>query len=91
MSKLRNFTSVREFMALVSAQVEALHFKRAFFPILALDYSVRKRKDHLSSWCKVGGIPSFVVFDKNSTLITRDGRAAISRDRTGDDCPWCPI
>ena len=50
----------------------------------------RKRKDHLSSWCKVGGIPSFVVFDKNGTLITRDGRAAVSGDPTGDDFPWYP-
>ena len=30
-------------------------------PWLALDYSVRKRKDQLSSLCRV--IPSFVVFD----------------------------
>ena len=50
----------------------------------------RKRKDHLSSWCKVGGIPSFVVFDKNGTLITRVGRSAVSGDPTGDDFPWYP-
>ena len=46
-------------------------------PWLALDDSERKRKDQLSSWCKFGGIPSFVVFDKDVTLITRDGRAAV--------------
>ena len=59
-------------------------------PWLALDYSDRKRTDQLSSWCKVGGVPSFVVFDKNGTLITRDGRAAVSGDPTGDDFPWYP-
>ena len=50
----------------------------------------RKRKDHLSSWCKVGGIPSFVVFVKIGTIITRDGRAAVSGDPTGVGFPWYP-
>merc|ERR1712107_854810 len=59
-------------------------------PWLALDYSDRKRKDQLSSLCKVEGIPSFVIFDKDGTLITRDGRAAVSGDPTGDEFPWYP-
>ena len=36
------------------------------------------------------GIPSFVVFVKIGTLITRDGRAAVSGDPTGVDFPWYP-
>ena len=85
MNKWRNCTSVREFMAL-----DSFGFQEDVLSDLALDYSDGKRKDHLSSWCKVGGIPSFVVFDKNGTLITRDGRAAVSGDPTGDHFPWYP-
>lgn len=59
-------------------------------PWLALDYSDRRRKDQLSSLCRVGGIPSFVIFDKDGTLITRDGRAAVSGDPAGDEFPWYP-
>ena len=67
-------------------------FKEYFVqqPWFALEYSDRKRKDQLNSWCKVGGIPSFVVFDKDVTLITLDGRAAVSGDPTGDEFPWYP-
>ena len=47
-------------------------------------------KGRKRSWCKVLGIPSFVVFVKIGTLITRDGRAAVSGDPTGVDFPWYP-
>jgi len=76
----------------VSSDRDGEAFKEYFGeqPWLALDYSDRKRKDQLSSLCKVGGIPSFVIFDKDGTLITRDGRAAVSGDPTGDEFPWYP-
>jgi nucleoredoxin len=59
-------------------------------PWLALDFSDRKRKEQLSSHFKVEGIPSFVILDKDGSVITKDGRAAVSADPTGAEFPWYP-
>ena len=72
-------------MALDRCAGGSFGFQEDVLSDLALNFNDRERKDHLSSWWKVGGIPSFVVFDKNGILITRDGRAAVSEDPTGDD------
>jgi nucleoredoxin len=59
-------------------------------PWLALDYSDRKGKELLSNHFKVEGIPSFVIIDKDGSVITKDGRAAVSGDPTGVEFPWYP-
>merc|ERR1712039_345135 len=45
-------------------------------PWLALDYSCSKEKDQLSKLFGVQGIPSFVIIDKDGSVITKDGRSA---------------
>jgi len=38
----------------------------------------------------VRGIPSLVVLDEDGSLITLDGRSAVSGDPTGENFPWRP-
>jgi len=59
-------------------------------PWLALSYSCRKEKEQLSNLFGVQGIPSFVVIDKDGSVITKNGRAAVSSDPTGAEFPWYP-
>jgi nucleoredoxin len=59
-------------------------------PWLALSYSCRKEKEQLSNLFGVSGIPSFVIIDKDGSVITKDGRAAVSSDPTGAEFPWYP-
>jgi len=59
-------------------------------PWLALSYSCRKEKEQLSNLFGVRGIPSFVIIDKDGSVITKDGRAAVSSDPTGSEFPWYP-
>jgi len=59
-------------------------------PWLALDYNERTLKEKLSRHFGVSGIPSFVIIDKDGSVITKDGRAAVSNDPTGDEFPWYP-
>lgn len=59
-------------------------------PWVALPFSDRERKATLSKKFKVQGIPSFVVLDKDGSVITTDGRAAVSKDPTGEKFPWQP-
>mmetsp|Transcript_29510 Transcript_29510/g.47997 ORF Transcript_29510/g.47997 Transcript_29510/m.47997 type:complete len:416 (-) Transcript_29510:186-1433(-) len=59
-------------------------------PWLALPFSDRDRKTHLSSKFKVRGIPSLVILDEDGSLITLNGRASVQSDREGEDFPWRP-
>merc|ERR1712073_237127 len=59
-------------------------------PWLALDYSDRKRKEQLSSLFGVRGIPAVIIIDKDGSVITKDGRASIGGDPTGENFPWHP-
>jgi len=59
-------------------------------PWLALDFADRKRKKQLSDIFKVEGIPSFVILDKDGSVITAEGREALSNDPKGDNFPWYP-
>jgi nucleoredoxin len=59
-------------------------------PWLALSYSCRKEKAQLSNLFGVRGIPAFVLIDKDGSVITKDGRAAVSADPTGAEFPWYP-
>lgn len=59
-------------------------------PWLALDYSNRKEKEELSNLFGVRGIPSFVIVDTDGSTITKEGRAAVSKDPEGLQFPWHP-
>ncbi len=60
-------------------------------PWLALDFADTDGKGHLSSACKVEGIPSFVIINPETfSIITTEGRGAVSADPTGDRLPWVP-
>ena len=60
-------------------------------PWLALPFSARDEKNALSSKYGVSGIPSLVLLDgKTGELITKDGRAALTEDPTGESFPWTP-
>merc|ERR1719502_1390860 len=59
-------------------------------PWTAIPYSDRDRKNALSKKFKVQGIPTLVILDSDGSLITTDGRTAISEDPTGEEFPWHP-
>jgi len=59
-------------------------------PWVALPFSEREIKATLSKKYKVQGIPSFVILDSSGKLITNEGRAAVSKDPTGENFPWHP-
>merc|ERR1740138_643520 len=59
-------------------------------PWLALPFSERERKEKLSSKFKVRGIPTLVILDVDGSVITTDGRSAVSEDPTGAAFPWKP-
>merc|ERR1719163_2544816 len=62
----------------------------AEMPWLALPFSERDRKEKLSSKFKVRGIPTLVILDTDGSVITTDGRSAVSEDPTGAAFPWKP-
>jgi len=76
----------------VSSDKDEGQFKEYFAeqPWLALDFTDRKRKEQLSNAMNVEGIPSFVIVDKDGSVITKDGRAAVIGDPTGAEFPWYP-
>jgi nucleoredoxin len=76
----------------VSSDKDDEQFKDYFkdMPWLALDYEDRKRKSQLSSMFGVRGIPALVIIDKDGSVITTEGRGAISSDPEGAKFPWYP-
>jgi len=62
----------------------------AEMPWHALEFADRKRKEQLSTRFGVSGIPSVVIIDADGSVISKDGRAAISADPAGEDFPWHP-
>jgi len=76
----------------VSSDKDEDSFKEYFAeqPWLALDFDDRKRKEQLSNLFGVEGIPSFVIIDKDGSVITKDGRSAVTGDPTGAEFPWYP-
>jgi len=76
----------------VSSDKDDGQFQEYFkeMPWLALPYSDREKKDALSKKFKVNGIPSMVILDAEGKTITKDGRAAVSEDPTGEEFPWKP-
>jgi len=76
----------------VSSDKTEDEFKNYFaeMPWLALEYSDRKMKDSLNQMFDVSGIPSVVIIDADGSVISKDGRAAISSDPKGESFPWYP-
>jgi len=76
----------------VSSDKDEASFKEYFAeqPWFALDFDDRKRKEQLSDHFGVEGIPSFVIIDKDGSVITKDGRSAVTGDPTGAEFPWYP-
>jgi nucleoredoxin len=76
----------------VSSDRDEDQFKDYFkeMPWLALDFEDRKRKAQLSSMFGVRGIPALVIIDKDGSVITTEGRAAVSSDPEGAKFPWYP-
>ena len=63
----------------------------AEMPWLALPFEQRDLKAKLSKMFKVNRIPSLVLLDaKTGAVISADGRAALSKDPTGEKYPWVP-
>jgi nucleoredoxin len=44
----------------------------------------------LSGLCKVSGIPTLVVIDKDGNIVTKDGRKGVITDPEGAQFPWKP-
>ena len=59
-------------------------------PWSALPFEARTEKEALSAKYGVRGIPTLVLVDENGETITKDGRAAVSGDPTGEAFPWKP-
>jgi nucleoredoxin len=76
----------------VSSDKDETAFEEYFgeMPWVALPFADRGRKEALSKKYKVNGIPSLVILDSDGQLITKDGRAAIAGDPTGENMPWKP-
>jgi len=74
----------------VSSDKDDGAFKEYFgeMPWLALDYSQRKEKEELSEYFGIEGIPSFIILDKDGSVVTKDGRGAVSNDPIGAEFPW---
>jgi len=76
----------------VSSDRDEASFKEYFaeMPWIALPYVERKRKEQLSNRLGVEGIPSFVIVDKDGTVINANGRSIPSADPKGTEFPWHP-
>jgi len=78
----------------VSSDRDEASFKDYFasMPWKALPFENRDAKNVLSKACGVEGIPHFCVLNPDGTIITQDGRAAVTRDNTGATFPegWLP-
>jgi nucleoredoxin len=59
-------------------------------PWVALPYDKRDLKTALNKKYKVQGIPSLVILGPDGTLITKEGRDAVSNDPAGEKYPWVP-
>merc|ERR1711904_380120 len=76
----------------VSSDQDENQFKDYFkeMPWLALDFADRQRKTQLSGMFGVRGIPALVIVDKDGSVITTNGRGAVSSDPQGAKFPWYP-
>lgn len=59
-------------------------------PWLALPFADRARKDELSQFFKVQGIPTFVMIGPDLKVINASARGAVMGDKEGANFPWAP-
>lgn len=78
----------------VSSDRDEASFKEYFetMPWLCLPFEKKDAKSSLSKACGVEGIPHLAVINPDGTVITQDGRSAVTKDPKGDNFPegWLP-
>jgi nucleoredoxin len=78
----------------VSSDRDEASFKEYFaeMPWLSLPFENREAKSMLSKACNCEGIPHLAVFNADGSLVTEDGRAAVTRDSSASTFPegWMP-
>mmetsp|Transcript_73862 Transcript_73862/g.153904 ORF Transcript_73862/g.153904 Transcript_73862/m.153904 type:complete len:402 (-) Transcript_73862:77-1282(-) len=76
----------------VSSDRDAGAFKEYYGeqPWCAVPFEAKEVKAALDKKFKVQGIPTLVILDSDAKLITKDGRAAVSKDPSGEKYPWKP-
>jgi nucleoredoxin len=78
----------------VSSDRDEASFNEYFaeMPWLCLPFEQRDAKALLSKMCKCEGIPHLAVFNADCSVVTLDGRAAVSRDSAANTFPdgWMP-
>jgi nucleoredoxin len=62
----------------------------ASMPFLALPYSDRTRKEQLSDFYNVSGIPTLVIVGADGAIINKNARGALSADTVVQDYPFHP-
>jgi len=77
----------------VSSDRDEAAFKEYFAeqPWLALAFEEKATKSKLDAALKVEGIPTLVILDpKDFSVITSEGRGAVTADPAGNELPWHP-
>lgn len=76
----------------VSSDRDETSFAEYFneMPWIALPFADRKAKEQLSQSLGVEGIPTFVILDKDGSVINDNGRSIPSTDPKGEEFPWYP-
>jgi len=76
----------------VSSDRDEAAFKEYYgeMPWLALPFSLRDKKNALSSKFGVRGIPMLVILGADGEVITTEGRAGVSADSFVEDFPYHP-
>eukprot|EP00501_MAST-03F_sp_TOSAG23-6_P002566 GSMAST32.ASY1.ANO1.2707.1 assembled CDS len=60
-------------------------------PWAALPFASRDLKEKISQKFKIRGIPSLIILDTDGSVITKDGREAVTNDPEGVNFPWRPL
>jgi len=78
----------------VSSDRDEASFKEYFaeMPWLCLPFEKREAKAMLSKACNCEGIPHLAIFNADGSLVTEDGRSAVTRDPKAESFPegWLP-
>jgi len=77
----------------VSSDRDADAFKEYYgsMPWMAVPYEDKERRESLSAYYEVEGIPTLVIVDFDTgKIIQKDGRMAVDLDPQGKDFPWTP-
>jgi len=76
----------------VSSDRDEDAFKEYFgeMPWAALPYADREANDKLNKKFKVQGIPTFVLLNKDGSIISDNARGKVQSDPEGTNFPWIP-